>query len=70
MRDMEIKKLVRNGGYKQLDNDWWLRYMDPNEAANFLVELASLCELDDTDWSISVKFYDSSKSSIRAGGSE
>ena len=56
--DMDSRKLVRDGGYKQLANGWWLRYMDPNEAAGYLMELAALCELDDADWSIAVKFYD------------
>ncbi len=56
--DMDSRKLVRDGGYKQLANGWWLRYMDPNEAAGYLMELAGLCELDDRDWGISLKFYD------------
>ena len=55
--DMDSQKIVRDGGYKQLDNGWWLRYMNPSEAADYLMELASLCELDDSDWSASVKFY-------------
>ncbi|MCY4525520.1 MAG: DUF262 domain-containing protein [Anaerolineaceae bacterium] len=58
MRNMEIRKLARSGGYKQLDNGLWLNYMNPNEAAIFLEELADICELDEADWSISVKFYD------------
>ncbi len=58
MRNMEIRKLARSGGYKQLDNGLWLNYMNPNEAAIFLEELADICELNESDWSISVKFYD------------
>lgn len=58
MRDMTIRKLGRSGGYKQLDNGWWLDYMNPNEAVNYMGELADLCELNDADWSIEVKFYD------------
>lgn len=30
--DMQIRKLGRDGGYKQLANGWWLHYMNPNEA--------------------------------------
>ena len=58
MRDMTIRKLGRNGGYKQLENGWWLDYMNPNEAVYYMGELADLCELDESDWSIEVKFYD------------
>ena len=58
MRDMEIRKLVRFEGYKRLDNDWWLNYMNPNEAVSYMGEVADLCELDEADWSLSVKFYD------------
>ncbi|MDE0609262.1 MAG: DUF262 domain-containing protein [Anaerolineaceae bacterium] len=58
MRDMEVRKLARSGGYKQLDNGLWLDYMNPNEAVTYMGELADLCELDESDWSISVKFYD------------
>ena len=58
MRDMTIRKLGRNGGYKQLENGWWLDYMSPNEAVYYMGELADLCELDESDWSIEVKFYD------------
>lgn len=55
--EMERQNLVRYEGYKKLENGWWLRYMDPNEVANFMIELAAVCNLSDSDWSISVKFY-------------
>lgn len=58
VNEMELRKLDREGGNKQLDNGWWLRYMNPNAAASYMMELATLCELDDSDWSITVKFYD------------
>ena len=68
----EIAKLMpeflsTTSGERELSNGWWLIHMRANETARYLSELADLCKLDETDWSISVKFYDSSKSSSRPG---
>ena len=58
MRDMQTSRPLREKGYKQLSNGWFMDYMNPNEAAEYLEELAAHCELDEADWSIEVKFYD------------
>ena len=55
--ELENNSLVRSGGHKQLDNGWWLHFMWPSDAASYMSELADLCDLNEADWSISVKFY-------------
>ncbi len=56
--ELESNSLVRSGGHKQLDNGWWLHFMWPSDAASYMLELADLCDLNETDWSISVRFFD------------
>lgn len=53
-----LARQPRSNSNKQLANGWWLAYMNANAAAGFLMELATLCELNESDWSIEVKFYD------------
>ena len=45
--------------YTSLKNGMGLCYMNPDEVAQYLRELARLCDLDDFEWYITVKSYKS-----------
>ena len=49
------ENINRDRGYRKLANGWWLYYMPSNVAAAYLIELAALCDLDDTDWHITLR---------------